>query len=656
MPKTLHWAAVAIAALLPCVAAAARGVSPYLPLSTDPDMERKIERVLVLAGRPILRRPIAAAIVIDALPKACALDAVLCGQVRRYLQRYMHDAGVTLFRTEVAATERSNRVVPDAHGLTEGDNWDVAASAYYQPSDYLLLDVGGVAYPEHKVPTGSMLSVGFEFAQLDIGYRDHWFSPQTDSSMLMSTEAPTMPSVTVSNYEPMTRLGLQYEIFLAQMSRSDLIYFNGVPSSGNPRLSGLSVSMSPASGFAMGINRLLQYGGGARGGTGVKDFVKALFRPNSTNLPDAVGNREFGNQEASITATHDFNVGIPFAVHLEYAGEDNSYGGPYLLGKTDLTLGLDFPQLWHDFDFGYEVSEWQNTWYVHHLYGDGMTNDGDVISNWFGDNRVFGDAVGGISHMLRIGWEPGFGGYMQLRYRTLANDFYSAEPYRHLQELTLRYGSEWHGHSVGVELGGGRDVLGHSFLRLAASADLVNSSPLVESGFAGSAPERDADLFVDVGVSSAHVHEIVRDDGPNNFGDRSTNPHFGFGVRKPVSAHSDLGVRLEFDTLHGTPVDGRQLLSVRLADYRYRLNDHLAFGGFFGAGRYDLKLPAYGYYYGAGVQWLDVLPKWDLGLDYHHYEKLARDKLIATDPYPGQSNGQIYVDVDAAALYLSRRL
>jgi hypothetical protein len=653
MLKRLCWPALAIAALLPC-ATLARGVSPYLPLNTDPDMERKIERVLVLAGRPILRRPIAAAVVVDALPKACAVDAALCAQVRRYLQRYMHDSGITLFRTEAAAAKRSDRVVPDSHGLTEGDNWDVAASAYYQPSDYLLLDVGGVAYAEHKVPTGSMLSVGFEFAQLDVGYRDHWFSPQTDSSMLMSTEAPTMPSVTLSNYEPMTRLGLQYELFLARMSKSNLIYLDGEPSSGYPRLAGLSASMSPASGFAMGVNRLFQYGGGARGGSGLKDFFKAVFQPNSTNLPDAVGNREFGNQEASITATHDFNAGIPFAVHIEYAGEDNSYHGPLLLGKTDLTLGLDFPQLWQDFDFGYEVSEWQNVWYVHHLYGDGMTNDGDVISHWFGDNRAFGDAVGGISHMLRIGWDPGFGGTLQLRYRTLANAAYAAEPYRHLQELALRYASEWQGHSVALELGGGRDVFGSSFLRLAASADLVTSNSLAEGGFSAGSPDRDSLLFADVGITVAHMHEIVRDDGPNTFPDRATSPHFGFGVRKQVSAHSDLGVRLELDELHGKPVDGGQLLSLRLADYRYRLSDHFALGGFFGVGRYDMRLPAYGYYYGAGGQWLDILPRWDLGLEYHHYEKMARDKLLASDPYIGQTNNQIYVDSDAAVLYLSR--
>src|SRR6185437_6848537 len=77
--------------LLLCVAhatASARGVSPYLPLNLEPEVERKIERVLILADKPLMTRPIAAATVLDALPKACKVDPVLCKQVARYLARY----------------------------------------------------------------------------------------------------------------------------------------------------------------------------------------------------------------------------------------------------------------------------------------------------------------------------------------------------------------------------------------------------------------------------------------------------------------------------------------------------------------------------------------------------------------------------------------
>ena len=52
-------------------AAQARGVSPYLPLNLEPEIEHQIERVLILAGKPVMSRPIAAATVLDALPKAC---------------------------------------------------------------------------------------------------------------------------------------------------------------------------------------------------------------------------------------------------------------------------------------------------------------------------------------------------------------------------------------------------------------------------------------------------------------------------------------------------------------------------------------------------------------------------------------------------------
>ena len=64
----------------------ARGVSPYLPLNLAPELERDVERVLILGDRPVMTRPIPAAMVLDALPKACTLDPVLCGRVRRALK------------------------------------------------------------------------------------------------------------------------------------------------------------------------------------------------------------------------------------------------------------------------------------------------------------------------------------------------------------------------------------------------------------------------------------------------------------------------------------------------------------------------------------------------------------------------------------------
>jgi hypothetical protein len=60
----------------------ASGTSPYLPLNLSPEIEREVERVLVLSGRAVLTRPIPIDAILEAMPKACLRDAVLCRRVR----------------------------------------------------------------------------------------------------------------------------------------------------------------------------------------------------------------------------------------------------------------------------------------------------------------------------------------------------------------------------------------------------------------------------------------------------------------------------------------------------------------------------------------------------------------------------------------------
>ncbi len=83
--------------LLGAVSAPARadGLSAYLPLNLEPEMERQIERVLILADEPVLKRPFAVELVKLALPQACRVDKPLCRKVERYLERYSRDYGVT---------------------------------------------------------------------------------------------------------------------------------------------------------------------------------------------------------------------------------------------------------------------------------------------------------------------------------------------------------------------------------------------------------------------------------------------------------------------------------------------------------------------------------------------------------------------------------
>ncbi len=664
---------IALLLVAGCVAfqrlAQASGVTPYLPLNLDPDVETAVERVLILGDRPVLSRPIPAALVLEALPKACQVDRPLCERVRQYLQRYMHTTGVEFASIAAAVTAgSSDSVLPNQHGEQAQSPYQVAAAAYIQPSSYLSLNLGGVAYQGRATPTGTMLSMGFDWAQLDIGWRDHWWSPMTDSSMLISTEAPTMPSVTLSNYRPLTPLGLQYEVFLARMSESDRIQLtNGTLTRGYPKMGGVQLSMEPVSGWAFSGQRVLVWGGGAAGGETIGDILQALYDPaKAQSTGFGTGTHVIGKQEASFTSRFIFPSEMPFSVYFEYAGNDTGNGHSYLLGKPDISMGIDFPKI-GPFDVTYEIDSWAPTWYVHTAsnvqtgYLDGITNYGDSIGNWFGDQRVLAtpttlaDSVGGQSNMLRIGWTPSFGGYMQLQLRALANEaetFYATYSYKNEYTGALSYSYPWNGYSVGAELDAGRDVFGGHYFRLEGflrdgDALLGRSDDSETAASAGNRPDG-AELYVNVGAD--YYRMLVEPLSTlRYYTDWAGAPDLGIGARRSVSTHQDLGVQLDADS-----ISGRALLGVHLVDYRYRFNFPLAFHAFFGAARYSLATPAYGLYLGAGFQWRNILPGWDLGLDFRNVIDAQRLRDLPSDPQGGLVPDSFH-SVYSYTLYLSRK-
>lgn len=631
--------------------ALARGVSPYLPVGLAPEVERSIERVLILADKPVLARPIAVATVLDALPKACEVDANLCEEVRRYLEAYQRGMALTHASADGAFTRESLKTIPNRHGLTADSPWQASVAGYFKPSDYAILNVGGVASDGTAEATGSFLSVGFEYAQLDVGYRDHWFSPLTDSSMLISSHAPTMPSATLSNYTPLTGWGIRYEAFVAEMSHSARIVDEGTLTAGNPLLAALHVSIEPVSGWSLGLNRLMQYGGGSRGGASFGDVLEAFFNPDEVDNVDADTTEQFGNQVASFTSRFLFPGTTPFAVYFEYAGEDTSNSESFRLGNAALSAGIHFPSLWRHLDLRYEASEWQNGWYVHGIYLDGLANEGHVIGHWAGDDREFNDGVGGQSHMLQLGWQSASGALTELRYRTLANEDYSTVDYERAHDVTLGYSWPWRPFFVGAELQFGRDVFGEDFGRLSGFLRYAPRAPRSASELspASRSDERKGEVFVDAGLNAGRVRQDILDSSDKTTTDLEVSPHIGLGVRRTVAANHDLGARIELDEFDGEP-----LLAVRALDYRYRFANAFALTGFLGAARYDLATPAYGYYGGIGAQWRNFANRWDLSLDLRYGDKLARDRLLPGEPQTPRNDS--FFDIVSATVYLSYRL
>src|SRR5262249_17791108 len=148
-----------------------------------------------------------------------------------------------------------------------------------------------------------------------------------------------------------------------------------------------------------------------------------------------------------------------------------------------------------------------------------------------------------------------------------------------------------------------------NFSRVAAFFRYANEARAA-SPWSGSDAGADptAELFVEAGPSFNRVRIDLDETTTPRVS--NTGAHVAAGARRAVSDRSDVGARLEADD-----IDGHTLLSVRAIDYRYRFRGPIALSVFVGASRYDLATPAFGLYYGGGLQWRDILPSWDIGVD-----------------------------------------
>ena len=156
-----------------------------------------------------------------------------------------------------------------------------------------------------------------------------------------------------------------------------------------------------------------------------------------------------------------------------------------------------------------------------------------------------------------------------------------------------------------------------------------------------------ADIFVDAGAQTSRVKARIAN-VEDTTETTESGIHLGIGASRRVGEQSELGARLEADTL-GSDL----LLAVRALDYRYHVSERFSVSGFLGAARLDLATPAYGYYFGAGVQLRDLWPRWGLNLDLRYGDKVARDNVLPSDPQGGSPDN--FYDVLGISAYLSYR-
>ena len=403
----------------------------------------------------VVKRPVAVNRIQKAFEAVCASQKrQSCQVVGQYLESSNKALSVNHLNAELSSSTRTELQKANRRGLEEESSYVLSGQARWQAADWLALNVGMQIDEDDITPEDTYISLGSDWAQLDVGYRPHWFSPFNQSAMIMSTQAETMATVSLSNSRPLSFLNFSYELFVGEMSGSDRIQYQGSYTSGKPILTGMHFEISPFQGFSLSANRIMQSGGGERGGRSLSDLFKAFVDPSGSDntSEDLSHDEQFGNQAASLVSRFNFAGRKPFSIYLEYAGEDTSRGSNWRLGNVSMSAGVDIPNLFLGLSLQYEYSHWQNAWYVHGVYNDGLTNSSNIIGHWAAElrdrsNSIAGDGVGARHHYLNLSW-LNHDALWQLEYSQTKNQDYSQFDYETAQYLNL----SWFGQTFGVPL------------------------------------------------------------------------------------------------------------------------------------------------------------------------------------------------------------
>ncbi len=214
----------------------------------------------------------------------------------------------------------------------------------------------------------------------------------------------------------------------------------------------MQLSIEPFPGWSLGINRLLEFGGGSglpdSAGISGPGFLQAE-RP----VADPGQSTSVLRQPIHFSRQDAVRGLCPVRRRGQLRRRQLSAGQRGAVGRHRLSAHL--APLRSDLR-GLRVAE--------HLvrpqhFLDGMSSNGLVLGNWGADQRNFGDGVGARSQMLRIGWEPPFGGYLQERMRTVVNETYYGGDMRQYSPGEPRAYPYHHYYDFSVSIRGrGRDI------------------------------------------------------------------------------------------------------------------------------------------------------------------------------------------------------
>lgn len=441
----------------------------YLPIGADAHLQLQINRLFSLTSGNPMRLPYAIKDIEIALGEIKQSKPVLYQSIKNQLDRYRGRQKLSRIGIVTRATRENDHSIANQRGLTSGEPAQLVLEGIWRPNSFVLFQAG-MDYRVNSgdlVPFNSFIAVSRGKLQLDMGYKEHWYSPFKFSSQLISSNAKMGPSVSLSTTESFEKWWrLKFDLFYTRLDKvKQGIKYMGDWHDGSPHLLGTHVSIEPMEGWKLGFNRLLQFAGGPRK-VSMGDILKAFIDPATNDNSYTLEERksEFGDQMASITSSYQFKIGLPVEVYAELAGEDTQGESNFSLGNQATSLGIFLPQINKNIDLRYEYNRFKTSWYTNHMYAYGNTNGGHVIGHYAADQRRFGHGVPAEIHRASIDFFTSMEASWGLSLASINNKDRSLYTKGHEVELQRRH--NWRSSRVESRLILGESVFSKNYLHL----------------------------------------------------------------------------------------------------------------------------------------------------------------------------------------------
>ena len=231
-----------------------------------------------------------------------------------------------------------------------------------------------------------------------------------------------MPSATLSNYQPITGSASTTKCSRHSCPRSDRIVLGDGLTSGHPQLDGISPGCGACERLVIGAESAVPIWRRCARRQLLAARIQLVVQVHPRAPRPAIVSQQIGNQEASITSSLLF-PGQGAVLRLFRVRRRGYLPRQVIPARQCRVVGRNpFPAAvgavstsrWKQLNGRTPGTCTASTWTA-------LTNYGHVVGNWFGDQRVFGDAALAVAAaMVRLGWDAPFGGLVQLQYRNAA--------------------------------------------------------------------------------------------------------------------------------------------------------------------------------------------------------------------------------------------